>query len=253
METVRSADGCTIAFERGGSGPPLVLISGALCDRNSTARLAGRLGSTLTVYRYDRRGRGDSGDSPPYATEREIEDLEALLAATGEPAFVFGHSSGAALALEGAARGQPVRKLVAYEPPYAGVGARASFADELERLVDSGRRSEATARFILNTGAPETQVEQMQASDGWAAMKALAHTLPYDVRLCNGGVVPAARLAQIDCPTLALAGGLSPEWATAAADEIAAAVPGGEARVLEGQTHGVADDVLVPLLNEYFA
>jgi pimeloyl-ACP methyl ester carboxylesterase len=212
METVRSADGCTIAHEHAGSGAPLV-----------------------------------------YATEREIDDLEAVLAAVGEPAFVFGHSSGAALALEGAARGLPVRQLVAYEPPYVGDRARTTFADELTELVANGQRSEAAARFILNTGAPAAQVEQMKASEGWAAMEALAHTLPYDIRLCNDGAVPVQRLVQIDCPTLAVAGALSPAWATAAADEIAAAVPDGESRLLDGQSHGVADEVLVPLLTDFFA
>jgi pimeloyl-ACP methyl ester carboxylesterase len=253
METVRSADGTTIAFDRSGDGPPLVMIVGAFCDRSSTSSVAAELASRYTVLEYDRRGRGDSGDTPPYAIEREIEDMTAVLNAAGAPAFVYGHSSGAALALEAAARQVPMRALVAYEPPYTGThGSSAAAARELSELAEAGRAGDAAERFLLNTGAPAEAVARMRAAPYWPRMESFAHTLPYEVALCDGGVVPAARLAGITVPVLALAGARSPGWAHQAVKAIAAAVPGGEFRVLDGQDHGVAAEALVPQLTGFF-
>lgn len=253
METVQSADGTTIAVEHTGDGPAVVLVLGAFCDRSSGKSLAAALAPDFAVYGYDRRGRGDSTDTPPYAVEREVEDLRAVIGAAGGSAYVFGHSSGAALGLEAAARGVPVTKLVAYEAPYATPDGRlAAFAEELAALIADGKRAEAAARFIRNTGAPEAAIEQMKAGPYWPRMEAIAHTLPYDLRLCSGGVVPTARLAGITVPTLALAGANSGGWAHDSVAEIAATVPGGRYRILDGQDHGVADDVLVPILKEFF-
>src|SRR5665213_4060066 len=135
MERTRSADGTSIAFDREGEGPALVLVVGAFCDRSTSETLARLLASQFTVVRYDRRGRGSSGDTAPYAVEREIEDLQAVVAAAGGPAFVFGHSSGAALALEAVVVGLPVTRLVAYEPPYIVEGTRARPAQLAERVT----------------------------------------------------------------------------------------------------------------------
>lgn len=253
METVQSADGTSIAVERSGDGPAVVVALGAFCDRSSSASLAAALAPGFTVYEYDRRGRGDSTDTQPYAVEREVEDLEAVIRAAGGSAYVYGHSSGACLALEAAARGVPITKLAAYEPPYASPnGGLNAWAEALAALIADGRRDEAATRFMQGSGTPPEVVEQRKASPYWPRMEALAHTLPYDAWLCNDGIVPAERLAGSQIPTLALAGGNSSGWARDAGKAVAAAVPGGEYRVLPGQDHGVADDVIVPILRDFF-
>jgi pimeloyl-ACP methyl ester carboxylesterase len=211
------------------------------------------LSAGFTLYCYDRRGRGDSQDRPPYAVEREVEDLDAVVSALGEPVLVYGHSSGGALGLEAAARGVAVRKLAVYEPPYTGTeGSSLQFADSLAELVASGRESEAAEQFILNTGAPQQVVDGMKASPWWSQARAMAHTLVYEVRLCNDGSVPAERLAGVTCPTLAMAGSRSADWARQAADAIAAAVREGDSRVVDGQDHGIPGEVLAPILEEFF-
>jgi pimeloyl-ACP methyl ester carboxylesterase len=253
MDDVRSADGTTIAFERTGHGPALVLVTGAFCDRSSPASLAAALSPAYTVYCYDRRGRGDSGDQASYAVQREVEDLAAVIAAAGGQALVFGHSSGAALALEAAAAGVPMTALAVYEPPYAGEGPSAAFAAELAALVADGQRGAAAERFLALTGAPAEAVAGMRSSPYWPRMEALAHTLPYDITLCNGGAVPADRLGGLPVPVLALAGGKSSGWARQAAAQIAAAVRDGRDQVLDGQDHGPADEVLAPVLAGFFA
>ncbi|WP_163510288.1 alpha/beta fold hydrolase [Fodinicola acaciae] len=252
MEKVSSADGTVIAYERTGSGPALVLVTGAFCDRQSSATLAEKL-TGYTVYRYDRRGRGDSGDTQPYATQREIEDLAAIVEAAGEPAYVFGHSSGAVLALEAAAYGVPMRRLAVYEPPYTGGGEPAEpTAARLAELAATGHRDQAAEEFLRLTGMPAEVVGHIKTSPGWQPMLAIAHTLAYDVRLCDDGLVHADRLSRISVPTLVMAGGNSAPWAEQAADAVAAAVPGARTRVVDGQDHGVADEVLVPLLEEFY-
>lgn len=253
METVRSSDGCRIAYERSGRGSPLVLVGGAFSTRETSAPAVAALDGDFAVYRYDRRGRGDSEDAAVYAPEREVEDLAAVIAAAGGDAFVFGQSSGAALSLETAATGALVRAVLANEPPYTGTeGSSYEMADRLAELVASGHPEQAAERFVRNTGAPDAVVEQTKAWEGWPGMVAIAHTLPYDVRLCNDGVVPVQRLAQISCPVLATAGGLSTAWAPAAAQTIAEAVPAGEWRLLDGVGHNLPVEVLAPLLREFF-
>jgi len=254
METVTSADGTPIAYQRAGSGPALVAVSGAFCDRASTAPLAEHLGDRYTVYRFDRRGRGDSGDTPPWAIAREVEDLAAVVAATGATPFLWGHSSGAALALEAASAGIPVSRLAVYEPPYVpGEGTAPATADRMAALCDSGHPDEAAVLFLRNTGMPDEQLAQMRSLPFWPHMLSLAPQLAYDVRLGNEGVVPADRLAAIGCPVLALAGGLSAPWATDGARAIAAAVPDGRSETVAGQHHAVDQAVVAELLDEFCA
>jgi pimeloyl-ACP methyl ester carboxylesterase len=253
MESVTSPDGVTIAYERSGSGPPLIIVNGALSTRAAGAPLAPLLDRDFTLYRYDRRGRGDSSDSGASTPRNEVEDLAAVVAATGETPFVFGQSSGAALCLEAAAAGVAVRGLVVNEPPYVpGSGTSAQTAGELAALSADGRRDEAVERFMQSTGMPDAMIEQVKASPGWRGLLALAHTLAYDVRLLNEGVVPADRLSAITCPVLGTAGSLSPPWAEESVRAVAAAVHDGEWRVLEGQSHNVAPDVLASVLRERF-
>ncbi|MGZ4246327.1 MAG: alpha/beta fold hydrolase [Solirubrobacteraceae bacterium] len=254
METVTSADGVTIAFERSGTGPALVIVNGGLSAKESGAPLAPLLEDAFTLYRYDRRGRGDSSDGDAYAPELEVQDLAAVIRATGETPFVYGHSSGAALSLEAAATGVAMRGLVIHEPPYVpGPPSAPETADALADLVARGDRDEAVARFLRMTGLPDATLAQMRASPAWPPLLALAHTIPYDVRLVNEGRVPTERLRQIPCPVLATAGSLSAPWAREAVRAVAAAVPDGEYRTLEGQAHRVAPDVLASLLRERFA
>lgn len=251
MEKVQSADGTTIVYERTGSGPALVIVTGAFCDRGSSAALAGKL-SDYTVYRYDRRGRGDSGDTRPYATQREVEDLAAVIEAAG-PAYVFGHSSGAVLALEAAAAGVPMRKLAVYEPPYTGGGEPAEpVAARLAELAATGHRDQAAEEFLLMTGMPAQVVGHIKASPGWEPMLAIAHTLAYDVRLCGDGLVHADRLSRISVPTLVMAGGNSAPWAAPVAESVAGAIPDARVRILDGQDHGVTDEAIMPLLTGFY-
>ena len=255
METTLSADGTSIAFDREGAGPSLVVVVGAFCDRSTSVGLAALLAPQFTVLRYDRRGRGASGDTAPYAVEREIEDLDAVVAAAGGSALVFGHSSGAVLALEAAAGGLPVTKMVVYEPPYIVEGTRArpdGLAERVGELLADGRRSEAAELFLLEgPESPEEVVTRMKGAPVWSRFEALAHTLPYDLALVGDQRVPAGRLAAIDVPTLVLGGADSPKWAGDAVDAVAEAIPVSEHRLLEGQTHNAADEVLAPVLGSF--
>ena len=251
MHKVQSKDGTAIAYQHSGQGAALVLIVGSFCNRFSTRTLASALASAFTVYEYDRRGRGDSGDTAPYSVEREVEDLAAVIDAAGGSAFVFGHSSGGAIALEAASAGVPIRALAVYEPPYT-EGPTFELANQLAEMAANGRESDAATTFLTLVGTPAAVVEQMKAGPHWKHMESFAHTLAYDVRLCNDGQMPVDRLEKISAPTLALAGSTSPSWGSEGAQAIAATVQNGEFRVLEGQGHGVADDVLVPILKAFF-
>lgn len=258
--TAISADGTPIVFDRHGSGPALVLVHGAFTGRGhpTLTGVATGLAPWFTVFDYDRRGRGASGDTAPYAMEREIEDLAAVMAAAGGAAMVFGGSSGGALALEAAARLPEVVKLAVWEPPYhvtpdapdlpGGFGAR------LARLVREGRRGAAVELFMVAAAqVPAELVADMRASPSWAELEALAHTLAYEAAVMGpGSALPSRRLAAIDRPALVLNGELSPAWMAAAGRAVAAALPRAAHRVLEGQAHGVAAGALVPELLEFF-
>ncbi len=257
MHTVRSADGTLIAFDRAGDGPALILVAGALQDRSATGALAARLAPRFTVYRYDRRGRGDSGDSGRYSVDRELADLGALVAAAGGSAFVFGHSSGAVLALEAAARGVAITRLAAYEPPYVVdpdlSRRRVTLAAEVDGLLAAGRAGDAVQRFLTEAVEMQPEVVAMiRASRLWPPMEALAATLRYDLAVLDGGLIPAARLARIGVPTLFLDGAASPGWARASVRAAASIVPGARHLSLDSQEHNVAAAVLAPLLAEFF-
>jgi pimeloyl-ACP methyl ester carboxylesterase len=259
LKTVTSADGTPIAVDQTGAGPVVILIGGAFNDRSTVAGLAAALGPDLTAVSYDRRGRGDSGDSPNYAVEREVEDLAAVIGHVGGSASVFGHSSGAVLALEAAEQGVAIDRLALYEPPYIPDGSRARPVDDLvnrvKALIDEDRRDDATVLFLTESVAvPPEMVEGMRASEMWGWRVRLAHTLPYDLAICSpGNVLPADRLAAIKVPTLAIGGSLSPEWLPAAALAVADAIPGARYVTLEGQDHGVLNqpDALRPLLVDF--
>lgn len=259
MNTVQSADGTRIAFDWFGDGSPLVVVGGALSDRSAAVSLAHTLGAHFTVYTYDRRGRGDSGDSDdtlPNAVEHEIEDLAAVCDQAGGSPFVFGHSSGACLVLEAAASGQPMRKLAVYEPPYIVDDTRVHPAGMRERLTDlirAGRRGDAVKLFLTEgPQVPQEAIALMQLDPTWASMEAIAHTLLYDLAIVGDMVMPRTHLAKVEVPTLALCGGDSPAWARNAVAAVAAILPNARLVSLDGQTHGAADDVLVPVLVQFF-
>jgi pimeloyl-ACP methyl ester carboxylesterase len=258
MQQAKSADGTTIAFDRSGDGPALIFVSGALSDGAAGIPLAKLLAPKFTVYRYDRRGRGSSGDTPPYGGEREIEDLAAILAEAGGSAGVFGHSSGAALSMEAAAQGLPITKLVVYEPPYIFEGDRpmppSDLAVRVRDLVAAGQRGEAVKLFMVEgVGMPPEMATEMASSPVWPAMEALAHTIPYDLTIMENNAIPTERLATIGIPTLALDGGASPDWARHSVREVAAAIPGARHLTLEGQTHNADVQILAPVLEEFFS
>jgi pimeloyl-ACP methyl ester carboxylesterase len=259
MEHVTSADGTRIALERSGSGPPLVIVNGALSVGTTSNPLGPLLEPRFTLVRFDRRGRGASGDAPSYAPEREIEDLAAVLEAVAArgPAFVFGHSGGAILALEAVMRGVPMQRLAVNEPPYIVEGTRdrppLEIVDRLRALVSAGDR-EGTLRtfFVDQVGLPEAAVEQLRASPGWQPMLAIAHTAAYDSALTVHSEVPAERLAELRMPVLVLTGGASYPWIGASARQVAEAVPGAELVTLPGQPHSPAPEVLAPQLVRFF-
>lgn len=262
MDTVISDDGTPIAFDRSGDGPPLVLVGGALSDRGAAAPLAALLAPSFTAIAYDRRGRGDSGDTPPYAVEREIEDLQALLAEAEGSAFVFGHSSGAVLALEATARGLPVERLALYEPPFIVDDTRPPLPEDylprLEELLAAGDRGEAVAYFLrVGPGVSEEMLAELRGSPAWPRMEALAHTLPYDGRVMGdtvfGGPLPGERWASVPVPTLVMDGGDSPPWQRNAARALADVLPSARHRTLEGQTHGFAPEVMASALLGFLA
>ncbi|HEX7938474.1 MAG TPA: alpha/beta hydrolase [Gemmatimonadaceae bacterium] len=267
MRTVTSKDGTPIAFDQLGQGPALILVSPATATRLDLASLAAALAPDFTVVAYDRRGRGDSGDTPPYAVEREVEDIEALIDDAGGSAFVIGHSSGAVLALE-AARLLPTKitKLALYEPPFivddSHPPAPEDFAQHLANLASSGRRGDALELFMTRVGSPPETVAQMRQSPMWPGLEKIAHTLAYDVTIIgntqSGDPLPLRKWASVTVPALVLDGTLflgSQEKHTfmrTGADELARVLPNAQRRTLEGQDHGPADGVLAPVLKAFF-
>jgi pimeloyl-ACP methyl ester carboxylesterase len=257
VETVTSKDGTIIAFDRLGAGPPVVLVCGGSVDRSADAAVARELASGFTVFNYDRRGRGDSGDTPPYAVEREVEDIDAVIEAAGGKAHLWGSSSGAALALIAAGRGASVDKLALWEPPFIPEGVPTPPDDQVEqyeRMIAEGRRGDAVEYFMSKVvGLPPEFVEGARSQPFWAATEALAHTLAYDARIMGDYRIPAERVAAVEVPTLVVAGGADMPWMRQTARELAAAVPDGRARLLEGQGHDVDPAVLGPVLKAFFA
>jgi pimeloyl-ACP methyl ester carboxylesterase len=261
MEKTSSRDGTPIAFEKRGSGPPLILVGGALSDRASAAALASLLAPGFAVFAVDRRGRGDSGDSESYSIEREVEDIAALVGVAGGSAFAFGHSSGAALALESAARGLSISRLALYEPPFIVDGAREplpeSYTARLASLLSSGRRGEAVKYFLtVAVQVPEAVVARMQGSPMWPGMEKIAHTLLYDQAIMEGKMSGAGfgkgQWSSVGIPTLVIDGGASPAWMRNSAAALAKALPKGQHRSLDGQTHSADPAVLAPVLEAFF-
>jgi pimeloyl-ACP methyl ester carboxylesterase len=233
MSQIRSKDGTSIAYERSGTGPALILIDGALCSREfgPSGKLAPLLAEHYTVYTYDRRGRGESGDTLPYSPAREVDDLAALIDVAGGSACLVGLSSGGALALEAAASRLGVHKVVAYEPPYVdddGQRGGAAHKAQLDRLVAAGERGGAVKYFMKDmVGAPAAIVVMMRLMPWiWRKLRAVAHTLPYDAAVMTEFKIPRARFASIGVPVLVMNGAKTDARLKAAARAIAGTVPG---------------------------
>ena len=259
MPQVTSRDGTTIAFDRTGSGPAVILVDGAFAHRAYVGGrpLAQQLATDFTAITYDRRGRGESGDTQPYAVEREIEDIEALIEVAGPPVCLYGFSSGAVLALRAAAQlGTKVARLAVLEPPFTESGdhpKREFFAyrSRLAELLEKGRHDDAVA-FFLQDLVPAEVLERMRHTPAWAVMTAVAPTLAYDHEVMGDGAVPA-EAAKVRVPVLILDGGDSPGFKHAAADALAAAIPQAQRQTLPGQVTTVPAEILAPVLKRFFA
>lgn len=251
--TVVSTDGTEIAYDRRGDGPPLVVVLGAFNDRATHADFSAELSRHFTVYTYDRRGRGASGDHPGYTVDREIADLAAVLDRTGGSAAVFGYSSGALLALAGAHHGLPISALALYEPaPVADLDHRRAVAVELAHLVAAGRRGEAVELFqTAIIGIPEPVVTQLRNAPFRPALEAMAHTLVYETTIVGGAFAPADLGTGIDIPTLVLVGEQSPPIMHTAAREVAEAISTATLRTLQGQNHDIVPRVVAPALRRF--
>ena len=259
MSKIISKDGTEIAYEKTGKGPALILVDGALCYRSfgPMPGLARLLAPHFTVTTYDRRGRGESSNSKPFALEHEVEDLGALIDEAGGAAFVYGISSGACLALETAIRlGKKVRKLAMYEPPYySGNGARRAWLDyrtQLAHLLSTGRRGDAIILFMQFVGTPSDQVEGMRQAPMWPMFEAVAPTLAYDAAaMGEDRSAPVERATVVKVPTLVMNGTAIPFMRDTAVT-LSKAIPHARQRTLDGQTHDVDLQVLAPLLVEFF-
>ena len=259
LKNVVSNDGTLIAYDQIGKGPAIILVDGAFGSRvfGPMPHLAPFLAKDFTVFLYDRRGRNKSGDTPPYAVEREIEDIEALISEAGGSAFVYGISSGAALALEAAAVGINIRKLALYEPPFVTANGnhkpQGDAVRQLSTMIAAGRRGDAVDYFMTKLmGMPSEAIVPMKQAPFWPLMEAVAHTLVYDVIIMGDWSVPAKRLASVTVPTLVMNGELTDSKVRYAARAVADALPHAQYRILKSQTHDVAPDALAPVLKTFF-
>ncbi|NDL58254.1 alpha/beta fold hydrolase [Phytoactinopolyspora mesophila] len=261
MPTTTSRDGTTIAYEQAGSGPPLLIVDGALCYRafGPSKKLREQLTDAFTVLTYDRRGRGESADTAPYAVEREIEDIEAVVKEAGGSAFAFGMSSGAALVLEAANHDVGITKLATYEAPFT-VSDDAppeppDYAERLNGLLAADRRGDAVKLFMKLVGTPRIAVVMMQLMPMWRKLRGVAPTLPYDYAILEFGrhhrPLPPDRWTSVTMPALVMDGGKSPDWMRASQAAIAEILPDAHYRTLEGQTHLLKAAVVAPVLKDF--
>jgi pimeloyl-ACP methyl ester carboxylesterase len=250
MGTVISKDGTRINFDQSGDGPAIILVLGAFNEQATGAPLARSLERHFTVFNYDRRGRGGSGDTAPYAVEREIEDLDALIALAGGSANIFGYSSGAILSLRAAAHGLAISQIALYEPPPTGVRA-GELAPQLSELVAAGRQGDAVELFQTEAvGIPAAVVAQLRNAPFRPTLEKMAHTLVYESIILRS--LPAELVASIRVPTLVIVGGESPEIMQKSVQSLADGLPKGQYCLLKGQGHDIVPGVVAPVLEEFF-
>ena len=261
-----SADGTTIAYDHRGTGPAVILVGGAYQYRvfdPRTAQIADLLAAHgYNVVHYDRRGRGGSGDTAPYATGREVEDIAALIKEVGGSAALFGQSSGGVLVLDAVAAGLPVTKAFLYEPPFIVDDSRsplpADYRTHLDSLVAAGRRGDAVEYFLTTAvGLPTEIVAGMRQAPIWPGFEAVAHTLPYDAALMEGTLdnrpLSTDRWSAVTIPVFIGNGGASSRQMQSAADALAELLPNTRRATFEGQEHGIDPAVLAPALAEFFS
>ena len=249
-----STDGTRIAFEKVGDGPALIIVGGALAQRNGGRPLAGKLKERFTVYTYDRRGRGESGDTKPYAVDREIEDLGALIEQAGNHAYLYGVSSGAALTLQTAAKlgAAKVPKIAVFEAPYG--QAERDFNEQKDRvnqLAQTGKPGDTAAFFLSAIGTPPHVLEDMKRSPDWEGISKIDFTLTYDYAVLGNGSVPDA-VRRITVPTLVLDGEKAMAFIRSTADRMAELIPNAQRKTLKGQTHQATPEAVAPVLIEFF-
>jgi pimeloyl-ACP methyl ester carboxylesterase len=258
MAHINSKDWTGIGFEKVGTGPLLVLVDGALAFREfrGSRQLAAELAERFSVVSYDRRGRGESSDTAPYAVEREIEDIEALVDAHGGRASLYGFSSGAVLALRAAAAlGEKVERVVVLEPPFnpddeESKSASLSYAKQMAALLDEGKRGEAV-KFFLADMLPPDVLSEVERSPEFQIMEAVAPTLAHDNAVMGDGAVPQALAQEVSIPVLVLDGAESPDFKHAAADALAAALPNATRVTLPNQNTLVEPSVLAPVIADF--
>ena len=263
MPHVTSRDGTVIAYEVSGSGKPLILVDGAMCYRDSGPMrpLAEQLKDRFTVVSYDRRGRGESGNTLPWSLDREVEDIAALLAAVGGSAYIYGCSSGGALALEASSRLAGIERLVVYEAPFIVDGSREPMTDEklrqLDAAVAAGRHGDAVKLFMRFVGVPGVVLFIMPFMGVWKKLTGIAHTLPYDLTIVapyeRGRPLPKDRWSGVKVPTLVVDGSKSPQWMRNAMQSLASVLPDARYRTLDGQTHMVVAAKQAPVIKEFLA
>lgn len=264
MPELTSSDGTVLSYARRGDGAAVVLVGGGLDDGAENAPLADELGSNFDVVNYSRRGRGGSGDVQPYALEREIDDLAALIDLVGGSAHLFGASSGGALVLEAAAAGLPTGKLAVYDVPYSvgddAVLAWQQYVRDLHAALDRGRHDEALGLFMRLAGSSEQDIAAALDSPSWPGLRDLVPTLRYDAACLGDGPPPADRLGRIRQPTLVATGagvdpnmaGLPMDFFGQAADATAAAIPNAERLTIDVYEHVVNPKVLAPVLANFY-
>jgi pimeloyl-ACP methyl ester carboxylesterase len=258
MNTVTSADGTAIAFDRLGTGPPMIMVVGAFNTRATTSPLAVALQDRFTILNYDRRGRGDSGDTLPYSVEREIEDLEALIVEAGGSAAVFGYSSGATLALKAAAHGLSISKLALYDAPFVVDDSQprlpGDLPEQLAKLVSAGQRGDAVELYQTKAvGIPEDVVVRMRHAPFRPGLEAIAHTLIYDATIVGDLTLPAELIPSVTAPTLVIDGEKSPPIMHSAARVLADTLPDGRRCTLAGEGHDIAPDATAAVLEEFLS
>jgi pimeloyl-ACP methyl ester carboxylesterase len=259
MPAATSKDGTDIVYEKSGNGSVIILVNGALAHRKFYGEkdLAALLDKDFAVIYYDRRGRGDSADIKPYTIEKEIDDIEALIDEAGGKAYLYGSSSGAALALLAAVKlgPQKIHRLALYEPPYNPDASKEDFAEEKKKintLIASGKSGDAAAFFLEKRGTPPEVLEDMQKSQDWEKIKSVAHTLVYDFEILGDGKIPTHTVNSLTVSTLVMDGEKSFDFVHTTADALGKMIPGAVRKTLADQTHQVSPEILAPVLKEFF-
>ena len=262
MNKVISKDGTSIAYTRTGKGPAVVFVDGATnyMDFGWSGPLASLLKMKFTVFTYDRRGRGASSDIQPYAIEREIEDIDALIKEAGGSVYIYGKSSGAILSLDAAADLKGIKKLALYEPPFIVDDSRPplpdNFIQRLNGLLASEQKDEAVELFLKLMGTPEISIGKIRLTPAWSKLKAIAHTIPYDMIIVKdyekGKPLSNKLWSEVKIPIIVISGEKSPVWMQNSRHALLDIFPEARNQTLKEQTHDVNPEILAPVIIKFF-